>query len=120
LFNEPLFEYPLERSFGLFFIDTPFFLPHLLFVDTHEVRVEEVVKGVEGRIDGIQDGEGQVSGEAVIADSFTDYIAVFLLDEGVIVLVVQAASGESDAVGFTPVFEAPVDKFGAVIVIQAP
>jgi hypothetical protein len=61
-----------------------------------------------------------VAGQVVAADSFTDDTAVFLLDESVVVFVIPAASGEGDAVGFTPGFEALVDELGAVIAIQAP
>jgi hypothetical protein len=42
-----------------------------------------------------------------------------LLNEGVVVFVAPAASGKDDVVGFTPVFQAPVDELRAVIAIQA-
>jgi hypothetical protein len=130
LFDEPLFqsrgdfvvrmfEDPQEGGFGIFFIDAPFFLSDLPFVDTFEVGVEKVVQGIENRVNGLQGGEGLVPCDAAAADGFADHIAVFLLDIGVVIFVIVAAPGEGDAAGFTPVLEMPVDKFSAVIVVQA-
>jgi hypothetical protein len=130
LFHEPEFEYQrdisfrlfkntLERGFGLFLVDSPFFLAHLEFVDTLEVGVEEVVERVEGSVDGLESGQSLVVGEAAVVDCFTEYITVFLLNEGVVVFVILAASSEGDVVGLTPVFRVPVDEFGPVIAVQA-
>jgi hypothetical protein len=131
LFDEPLFkreghfgvrefENPRERGFGLWFVDPAFCVSNLPFVDTREVGVEKGVEGSENPVDGFQGGEGLVACDAAVADRFTDHIAVFLLDIGIIVLVVLAAPGKGDTVGFTPVFEGPVAKFGPVIAVQAP
>ena len=73
-----LFADSLERGFRRLLIDMPFFLTHLLVVDTREVGGEEVVPGIEEGVAGIQRGEGLISREAVVADSCVEDIAVFL------------------------------------------
>lgn len=66
--------------------------------------MEKVVEGIGSRADGFQ---GRGSCDASVAGRLTGRIAVFLFDMSVAVLAALADSGERDAVGFTPDFEAP-------------
>jgi hypothetical protein len=92
---------------------------HSLLVNEFDRRQEIIQEGTPGAVDS---GEGLVLGggvEAVVADILPDAGEIFLFDEAVVVFLVGSATGKGDVMGIASGQEGTVDKFRAVVAVDA-
>ena len=109
----------LIRGFGyIIFLLEPAVWEAFL-ADNFDGGIPEVDQRTEVFVDLLESEGFSIGVVAIIAHGLADNIAVFLLDETVVVLAVRAGTGKLNVVLLAPEFELQVDKFAAIIAVNA-